>query len=265
MSVARTPLICAALTVVLSACEQNSQKLPFEPDPAHVWEKSIGPEGGLISHPMGMSIEFPPGALTRATQISISFRENLGDFPGAPEGQLVPGTFFDVFPSELGLAKEVEVDIAVAASDLDEDDRIRLGFATQTLDQSVKTEGVTFDLTSGILHGTLPKLGAIAVIVSDNVLNVAPETPPTLGGGTFTDPTGGTPAPSGAAARIASAAGAFEVRCSHRGNVRRCFDSGTMELFASPKIQDRLSGAMVILNPDVSGSLEFTDFCPAVT
>ena len=258
------PILCTTLLAVVAACDQRSQGLPFEPDPDHAAQKSIGQDGGLISHPMGISLDFPRGALSRVTKITVLVGRNVDDFPGTPEGVLIPGTYFRVFPAELQLSRSVEVDVSVPLDELDDDARVRLGFATDAPDQSVTTEGITFDLTAGILHGELPRLGAMAAIVVDNAVSVAPDTPPTLGGGTFSDAGTGVSQPTGASARTTATNGAFIVRCSHTGNVRRCFDSGTIELWASAEIQDRLSSGMVVLNPDVDGSLEFTDFVGGV-
>ena len=257
------PVVLTALTVVLTACEQSSQGLPFEPDPTHISERSIGTSGGLISHPVGISIEFPPGALARAAQISVSVETDLSKFPGSPEGTLIPGTFFRVSPAALSLTKPVSVNVAVRADSLDSEDLLRLGFATERIDARVTTEGVSFDLTSGILHGQLQSLGAMAAIVSDNAVSVVPENPPALRGGGFAP--AGVSRPSGAAALPeTTTTGAFRARCGHVGEIRRCLGSGTIELWASSEIRDRLSTGMVLLNPDVDGTLEFTDFVNGV-
>ena len=57
------PLIIGVLAAALASCEQQSQSLPFDMDPGHTTVRSIGPSGGRISHPLGISLEFPPGAL----------------------------------------------------------------------------------------------------------------------------------------------------------------------------------------------------------
>jgi len=265
------PALGAVLLTALGACDQRSQTLPFDPDPRAVTQRSIGPAGGLVSHPAGISIEFPPGALTRATKITIAPGLRLSDFPGSPEGKIVRGTYFNVYPAELELLKPINVDLAVSAATLDESDRTRLGFATRLAEAGIRTEGVSFDLTSGILRGEVGTLGAIAAVISDNAIVVTPETPRVLFGGTFADATAsgvsgatGVGAPADSLSRSYSANGPFQVRCSHTGFVRRCFGSGTMELWASSEIQDRLSGDMVILNTEVTGDLEFTDFANGV-
>jgi hypothetical protein len=247
--------------VVLAACDQVSQGLPFEPDPLVVSQRSIGAEGGLISHPLGLSIEFPRGALTRATKITVAVGLDLGTFPGSPEGKLIPGTFFNVFPAALPLAKPITIDVAVPRGALTEDDLIRLGIATDDAGGGITTEGLNFDLTSSILHGELPSLGAVAAAISANAVSIGMESPPDLAGGTFaTPPSGAPPRTPSAADQASSAASAFTVRCSYQGNVRRCIDSGTIDIWASNEIQERLAADMVLLNPDVTGTLEFSDF-----
>jgi hypothetical protein len=269
----RTPptfAVCMTLVAALSACDQWSQDLPFEPDPLLVTQQSLGPAGGLVSHPLGLSLEFPRGALERATKITIVVPLDRNGFPGSPEGRLLKETYFSVLPVELELLKPISVDVSVSAGDLEAEDQVRLGFATPSSGAAIRTDGVSFDLTSGILRGEVTSLGAMAAVVADNVIAVRPEAPPTLEGGTFADAASGVAPPVGNAARADSigraysADGPFLVRCSHQGFVRRCFDSGTMDMWSSSEIQDRLGAQMVVLNPDVTGDLEFTNFVDGV-
>lgn len=247
------------LTALLASCTQESQSLPFETDPEHTTERSIGPGGGRISHPLGISLEFPPGALERAAKITISIEANLGEFPGSPEGTLIPGTFFLISPAALDVNQPVAMDVAVLADSIASTDLSRLGIATENIDEPITTAGISFDLTSEIMHGQLSALGAMAAIVADNALRVVAQTPPILGGGSFAPV--GVSVPSGSAALTrAAASSAFEIRCGHPADVSSCFESGAMGLWASDEIRDRLSSEMVVLNPAATGTLDFTDF-----
>ena len=257
------PVAIGVLTALLASCNQESQSLPFETDPEHTTVRSIGPSGGRISHPLGISLEFPPGALGRAAQISVSVGSNLGDFPGTPEGKLIPGTFFRISPAALEVHQPVAVDVEVLSDSITRKDLIRLGIATENIDEPITARGLSFDLTSGIMHGQLNALGAIAAIVADNALSIVAEDPPLLGGGDLT-PAGVSGASGSAALRQRTTTGAFAIRCGHAGNVRRCFGSGSMLLWASSEIQSRLSTEMLVLNPEATGSLEFTDFVNGV-
>ena len=255
------------LTAVLASCTQESQSLPFETDPAHTTERSIGSSGGRISHPLGMSLEFPPDALERAARISISIEPDRGEFPGSPEGTLIPGTFFQISPPISPPALEVNLpiamDVAVLSNSIASNDLLRLGIATENVDEPITSAGISFDLTSGIMHGKLSALGAMAAVVADNALSVVVQTPPSLGGGNFT--LVGISAPSGSAALTQAAISVlFVIECGHSGDVPRCFESGTMELWASDEIRDRLSTEMMVLNPAATGTLDFTDFVDGV-
>ena len=251
------------LTAVLASCTQESQSLPFETDPAHTTERSIGPSGGRISHPLGMSLEFPPDALERAARISISIETDLGEFPGSPEGTLIPGTFFQISPPALEVNLPIAMDVAVLSNSIASHDLLRLGIATENVDEPITSAGISFDLTSGIMHGKLSTLGAMAAVVADNALSVVAQTPPSLGGGNFT--LVGASAPSGSAALTQAATSVtFVIECGHSGDVPRCFESGTMALWASDEIRDRLSTEIVVLNPAATGTLDFTDFVDGV-
>jgi hypothetical protein len=252
-----------ALTVVLAACDQNTQRLPFEADLDATTKISIGLAGGLISHPGGISIDFPAGALARAHQISVSVGSNPEDFPGSPEGTLIPGTFFRVAPAALVLKLPVSVDVSLLTDSLNAEDLLRLGFAIESVGSGVVSQGVSIDLTSGILRGTLHGLGAISAIVAADALRVVPETPPVLTGGFFLP--GLASRPSGAATPARTDSGTpYAVRCGPAEGLTRCSESGAIVLWASTEIQERLAADMVLVNPDVDGSLEFTDFVDGV-
>ena len=157
----------------------------------------------------------------------------------------------------------VAVDVVVLSDSLTRKDLIRLGIATESIDEPITAKGLSFDLTSGIMRGQLSALGAMAAIVADNALSIVAEDPPILGGGNLT-PLGVSGASGSAALTQRTTTGAFEIRCGHAGNVRRCFGSGTMVLWASSEIQNRLSTEMLVLNPEATGTLEFTDFVNGV-
>jgi hypothetical protein len=252
-----------ALTVALAACDQNTQRLPFEADLDATTEIFIGPAGGLISHPRGISIDFPAGALALSHRISVSVGSSPEDFPGSPEGTLIPGTFFRVAPAALVLKLPVSVDVSVLTGSLNAEDLLRLGFAIESVGSSVMSQGVTIDLTSGILRGKLHALGAISAIVAADALRVVPETPPVLRGGFFLP--GLASRPSGAATPARTDSGTpYTVRCGPAEGLPRCSASGAIVLWASTEIQERLAADMVLVNPDVAGSLEFTDFVDGV-
>jgi hypothetical protein len=228
------PALCGVLAAALTACDQKSQNLPFDLDPLSVTQQSIGPEGGLLSHPAGISIEFPRGALARTTKVSVTGGLPLSDFPGNPKGEILNGTYFNVTPAQLELRKPISVDIAIAAAALAEGDRARLGFAIGLEEAEIRTEGVSFDITSGILRGSVNSLGAIAAVVSDNVIIVSSDPPPVLAGGTFVDATAS--GVSSAATRLdsgfrsRSAGDPFLVVCSYTGTAPRCLDSGAVAM-----------------------------------
>ena len=258
MRIVSPPVVLVLAGVGLSACVQDDQTLPFEAAPPEVAQRTIGPSGGLISHPAGISIRFPSGAVASPVTVTVFAGQSLDEFPGAPEGTLIDGTYFNVSPNNLDLLREAEIDLAIDPDLLDEADLVRVGLASSSDGDGLASAGVNYDLTSGILHARLSKLGAVVAVVSDNAVPVDSRTPPVLGGGTFETNFG--PAQNDAPSLVSSAPTTFTVECGHSGQIRRCVRSGTIQIWASSEIQERLSGDMVILNPAVAGSLEFTDF-----
>jgi hypothetical protein len=255
-------LVLASLAA-LAGCEQRTQRLPFSPDEDLIVTRVISPDGGLVSHPAGISIRFPRDAVDTATTVTIYVRTRLTDFPASPEGAFLEETYFEVTPIQMAMARPIEVNLAIEPDSLSDEEQVRLGFATEDRDVPITTEGVTFDLTAGILRGKLDILGAMAAVIAKNGVPVARQTPPVLAGGPMSGGASGAPAPAerredGSSA--SAAANAFATRCGHTGNVRRCIDSGDIEVWASAEIQNRLDAAMFLMNPNVDGSLEFTDF-----
>lgn len=264
--------VLAAFLVVgvlgLAACIQDDQVLPFELEEGASATASIGAAGGVISLSSGFSLAFPPGALATNRQFTVTPRLTTA-FPG-DAGVVIPGTAYDISPTDVALAVPARVQIRVGKLDIPEEEQVRLGVAREEGGRSVVTGTGTFDVTSGILSAPLSVLGPVAAVVGDDAIPLGEGGPPTLGGGNFGGASGvsgpaGVSASSGVSAprdsRTPAAAGAGEEFASScNPAARRCFSSGLVEVWASPTLIDRLGGKLVILSPALSASLDFTAF-----
>ncbi len=246
-------LSVAVLAVVVNGCQQADQTLPFELAEGEGATSTIGSSGGTISVPPAFSLEFPAGSLTGSVSVEVTPRIS-GPFPG-DAGTAVPGSAYDVGPVGTMLVEPATIEIAVDPALLEAGDDVRLSVAVLRQDQSVATFPGTYDLTNGVLRAEIDELGPIAAVVSLDVIAVATGAPPALGGGSIPQPS--APAPSGAAP---APPGGIEFSASCAPDVRQCFSSGIIKIWADQTVQDRMGEELYLLVPEVDVHLDFLNF-----
>src|SRR5690606_32258100 len=62
--------VALATVLALAGCEQESQPLPFDVSTSTTGQ--IDSQGGVVSSPAGVSIEFPAGAVSGTTDVEIT-------------------------------------------------------------------------------------------------------------------------------------------------------------------------------------------------
>lgn len=231
---------------------QQDQEFPLELGEGEGAAKTIGVEGGVISVPPDFSLNFPAGALSASSPVTVAPRINA-PFP-SEAGAVLPGTAYDISPAGLTLATPARVEIRVPPSLLELGDDIRLGVALLNPDGSVVTATGAYDATSGFLSASLEQLGPVAAVVELDAIDVESGLPPTLGGGNFA----GAPTPSGGGA--GAAAGNIRYQSSCSPDARRCFSSGLMRVWIDKVLSDRIGESLVIVAPTVSADLDFLTF-----
>ena len=250
-ALALTPL------ALLAGCLQLDQELPFELEEGASVSRSIGPLGGILSLPSGVSLVIPVGALRNSTQITLTPRLDAS-FPD-DAGRIIPGTVFDVAPADLGLLVPARVAIRLPTKDVPAADAVRLGVAQASAGRSSLIALGSFDGTSGLLTASLDALGPVAAVVADDAIPLGQGQPPTLPGGTFATGASGVESPYGAGAPggplVTDGFQRFEASC--RPAARRCFSSGLVQVWASSELLDRLGGTLAILTPRLQADLSF--------
>src|SRR5688572_20049871 len=246
----------AAVVCLLASCQQTDQQLPFELDGGGQ-TTSIGPTGGLISIPPNFSIEFPPGALATALQITAAQR--VAAFPNAA-GELVPISAYDIGPAGTSLISPARVQIAVPSELLDAGDELSLALALLT-SAGVSTQVTSYDLNNGFLTADIMQLGPVAAVVAADAIPVLDEDNlPALAGGTFAPPA--APAPVGPALShglpVPPGAVRFTASCSN--SEQTCFASGIVQVWVDDVIRRRLGTDIVLFNATVDGEFEFSTF-----
>ena len=146
--------------------------------------------------PPTVSLEFPAGALSGSTEISLTPRI-VGAFP-SDAGIPVTGTAFDVGPAGTTLGVPARLEVAVDSALLALGDEVRLSIAMLLPDGTLDTYGTTYDITNGILTAQIDRLGPIAVIVTADAIALLAGNPAALTGGSFPPP----PAPSAGGAAL---------------------------------------------------------------
>ena len=131
---------------------------------------------------------------------------------------------------------------------------MRVGVARAVAGRSDLIAAGSYDATAGLLTASTSSLGPFAAVVADDAIPMQTGTPPSLGGGSFATGAGGVPEPAGAEP-TAPAEQPFAASC--RPEARRCFSSGLVQVWASPSLQERLGGSLVILSPRLEADLSF--------
>ncbi len=252
---ARLVPVGALLTSISGCLLQQDQKSPLELGEGEGAAKTIGVEGGVISVPPNFSLNFPAGALSASSPVTVAPRINA-PFP-SDGGAVLPGTAYDVSPAGLTLATPARVEIRVPPSLLEVGDDIRLGVALLNPDGSIATATGSYDATSGFLSAELERLGPVAAVVELDAIDVESGLPPTLGGGNFA----GAPTPSGGGVGASGATLRYQSSCSP--DARRCFSSGLIRVWISQSLRDRIGGSLVIVAPVVDADLDFLTFGPS--
>ena len=254
MNLRLLPLLLIA--VLVTGCDQVSQELPFDVDLDAPVAKTIGPEGGFISSPQGISIEFSQGSLTSSTQVQIIHQGDATLFPGSVDGEILSETVFQVQPMQ-ALNAPANLNLRVLDRTLTLEEILRVGFATEGPEGPVMVEDVTYDLVSNVVRGPIENLGYVAVRVAEDVLTVGDGTPPTLGGGNFGGETGSTQT---SLATVSGSTQRYLVNCGPTGNVPRCLGSDAIKMWASNEVGDRFGTQLVLVGPEIVGDLTFSDF-----
>jgi len=245
----------AAAAVVLSGCQPSDQTLPFDLAEGEAATSTIGSSGGTVSVPPSFSIEFPAGALSGSTTVDVAPRISA-PFPDAA-GAPVSGTAYDVGPAGQALAQPATVEIEVPTELLEVGEEVLLSVAVLQLDGTVKTYQSEYDLTNGVLTAEIDELGPVAAVVSQDAIEVALGSPPSLDGGTIPQPV--APSPSGPAL---SSYGGTEFTASCSPDARQCFSSGLIKVWADEVVQERMGDQLYLLDASVDVVFEFIDFDP---
>ena len=255
MTFARATL--ALLLFAAVGCEQESQELPFGPESPETVARTIGPEGGTISTPAGLSLVFGSGSLAQPTEITVLHRG--GDDVGANvDGTIIGGTVFDVGPSGAELGAPARLSLEVPRQSLDAvNPRALTGVVVSGAERRYLSDA-SVDLTSGILKTDLPRLGTVAVRISDDVVSV---------GSGSTVPAdrqriaAAFRAPVGANSHDAS----FTFACGDDGQPA-CSTTDAIDLTLSQELHDAINGCIEFIDPVISIDVTIQESSdPAVT
>jgi len=242
----------AALTL-LAGCQQVDQLLPLDLAPGEAVSATIGQSGGIVALPPSFSMSIPAGAVGSSVPIVVAPRTSspYPDEAGTP----VPGTAFDVQPVGTVLAQAATVEVAVPAEVLEAGEALRAVLAVEALDGSVRTFDGTYDLTNGVLQADVDVLGPMAVVVATDALPVDLGEPPPLGGGTLPAPgIGPVDGP------LPSSHGGVEFEASCAPEVRQCFSSGLLRVWADSVVTNRFGENLFLIGTRVDASLDFIDY-----
>jgi hypothetical protein len=232
--------LCAALLVALGGCEQESQTLPFSPESEGSTVRTLSPSAaGAVTSPAGAAVRFPAGALTEATEISIT--------PVAPPAAIAASGSpvsrgFRVTPQALTLAQPASVELRIDRGV--ESSRVWLAsLVVVTPDGAQEIGGTRLDLRAGLAEASIRQLGTLAMVIPD---------PSAVFMTTSTD----------VQASLASVPSAL-LPAGTDSVVVGCGDAGArcdgLSVVASESLSEKVSQAAAVY-PHVSGSFAFDSF-----
>ncbi len=263
--------LVAIACVVGVGCEQASQALPFEVEPGDAVARVIGPAGGTISTPAGLSLRFEAGSLADSTEIAVARSEAALASPmdGAP----VEGSAFDVDPVGLGLGVPATLSLRVPGPAMALMDPVRITGVVVSGAGPTYLSGATLDLDQGILETPLPRLGTVAARFSDDAVPieaassieiidvVVPVGSPPPGATTDT-PSGGAGARDGPiesssiGARTAATARTAELTMACGGvDQQPCAGGDALIVAMSQELYDAIGGCALFVDPTIAIAL----------
>lgn len=244
--------LVAFACVAAVGCEQASQELPFEVETDGTVSRVIGPPGGTISTAAGLSLRFEEGSLAEATEIRVAPRD--GALGVAVSGDVVSGSAFDVEPSGLELGVPARLSLRVPAGTLEEEDPLTLTGVVVAGPAAWYLSDASVDVQQGILKTGLPRLGTVAVRVSDDVVTIGTSGVIGTGGSSGATAAGPRsevgPALSPAADRVAD----FSMACGDTGQ-EACSTTDALSVTLSPDLYDAVDGCVVLIDPVIAVDL----------
>jgi hypothetical protein len=215
---------------------------------------TIGPEGGTVSLPPGVSLEFPAGALSGPVSIGVSELANR-PFPSVA-GRPLPGTAFRVeVPDGTYLTQPARVALTVDPAVVGDDEDVRLALGVRREDGSVPVFTGTYDAATGLLRAEISEIGDLAAVVAYDAVSVAFGAAPSFSGGAF--PTPHAPDVAGPTVSVRDGV-SFSVSCGPAS--RTCRTAGTLQLWADDVVRKRLGHQLALVNPSVEGVIDFISF-----
>jgi hypothetical protein len=235
----RTLAAALAGCASLAACEQASQKLPFDSDTDQPIVRQVPAEGGTVSSSAGASVQIPAGALPSGATITLTPVASSASESGGAAAAYA----FRLSPDGLSLAKPAGVDLSVDRTS----PSAWLASVVVTNAAGVTEVGTgSVDLSSGIAHGDISSLGTVTATI--------PEPGAVLRAGILSSATASlSPAPrADVAAAVSTPTRSLRGDCGAARN--RC---GTLTVEVSPNLRD-LVDTLAVVYPRVAGEIRIT-------
>lgn len=248
------PLAAAAAALLVAGCQQPDRPNPFEPEVGARAVVTIGPDGGTVSLPPGVSLEFPAGALSGPVSIGVSELANK-PFPSVA-GKPLPGTAFRVeVPAGTHLTQPARVALTVDPASVGEDEDVRLALGVRREDGSVPVFTGTYDAATGLLRAEISEVGDLAAVVVYDAVPVVFGAAPAFSGGPL--PTPDAPDVVGPTVSVRDGV-SFSASCGPAS--RSCRTAGILQVWADEVVQERLGHRLALVNPAVEGTIDFISF-----
>lgn len=246
MKLQTLPLL--ALGLGIAACEQQDQTLPFDA-PGATTSQTIGAAGGTLGTAQGASVQFPSGAVSGPTAVTLTA---LGT-PGSTAGGTLAGTgSFRLAPEGTALGQPATVSLKLGS-------QVPAGQAWLASVLNVTPRGkqeigaADVDLTAGVVTAGIRTLGTLTAVIPERAAVLR---------ATRIGSAHASRAPSFSAAASAAATRTLAGSCGDVGN--RCgiqfqVSDGLLALADSVAlVYPAESGVIIINGATASGELTLT-------
>lgn len=233
MSQFRHALLLPVL-ILAAACEQESQKLPFDAGDSPV-EQTVTSNGGSISSVAGASVHFPSGSVSGDVVVKMTPTANTESVSGTPASD----NAFELAPAGLELGQPAAVELKLSGAARTSQDAWLASVVNTVPAGVIEGSAADLDLSSGLARAEINHLGKIALVVPapSAIVNVTRS----LTTVARTDRAPTTALPTRA---LSAQCGVPTFRCQG------------LELRVSDNVMDLVNGRAAILFPRVSGALE---------
>jgi len=152
-----------AMVLVLAGCEQASQSLPFAVDSEETATRTVSSAGAVITSASGLALHIPAGALSQATEISVT--------PAAPPAVVSSSGSpisrgFRIDPTDLTLDRPALVEVRFDRQ-IESDNAWLASLVVVSQDGIEEVGNTRLDLRARLAETEIQRLGTVTMVIPE--------------------------------------------------------------------------------------------------